>query len=81
MSVLKADQLLIRTEGTGLPSVIPAEFVALRRKASFVLLGSPPAGAEFDFDATHSHGYEIVGAHDSLYAERTLGSSVTLSQS
>jgi len=56
-------------EATGLPQVIPTEFVGLRKKARFVLLGSPHAPAEFSFNACHSHGYEIVGAHESLHPE------------
>jgi len=56
-------------EATGLPPVIPTEFVGLRRKARFVLLGSPHAGAEFNFNACHTHGYEIVGAHESLHPD------------
>ena len=55
-------------EVTGLPTLIPQEFNALKNQGRFVVLSGPRGPSNFDFhDLCNSPSYTIIGAHNSSH--------------
>jgi len=56
-------------EVTGSHALIPGEFEALKTQGRFIVVSSPAAKSEYDFNEVNVHSFTIIGVHVSSHPE------------